>query len=58
MYVPLSEVFVHANGLSLLRHVGAEGKMLDEPAYPWARRYAVRTADGCVGLLAVAIDPS
>lgn len=55
MYVPLSEFFVHANGISLLRHVGAEGKILDEPAYPWARRCALRIADGCMGLLAAAI---
>ncbi|MHB8448887.1 MAG: hypothetical protein ACYDAQ_00205 [Mycobacteriales bacterium] len=58
MHVPLSEFFVHANGLSLLRHVGAEGKLLDEPTYPWARRCAVRTADGCVGFLAAAIAHS
>jgi hypothetical protein len=55
MYVPLSEFFVHASGLSLLRHVGAKGEILDEPAYPWARRCAVRTADGCMALVAVAI---
>lgn len=55
MYVPLSEFFAHANGMSLLRHVGAKGELLDEPSYPWARWSAVRTADGCVGLLAAAI---
>jgi hypothetical protein len=55
MYVPLSEFFIHANGVSLLRHVGAKGEILDEPAYPWARRCAVRTADGCMALVATAI---
>lgn len=55
MYVPLSEFFVHANGVSLLRHVGAKGEILDKPAYPWARRCAVRTADGCMALVATAI---
>lgn len=55
MYVPLSEFFVHTNGVSLLRHVGAKGEILDEPVYPWARRCAVRTADGCMALVAAAI---
>lgn len=55
MYVPLSEFFVHASGVSLLRHVGAKGEILGEPVYPWARRCAVRTADGCTALLAAAI---
>ena len=52
---PLPEFFVHANGVSLLRHVGAKGEILDKPAYPWARRCAVRTADGCMALVATAI---
>jgi hypothetical protein len=55
MYVPLSEFFVHTNGVSLLRHVGTKDEILDEPLYPWARRCAVRTADGCMGLVAAAI---
>ena len=55
MYVPLSEFFVHASGVSLLRHVGAKGEILGEPVYPWARRCAVRTVDGCMALLAAAI---
>ncbi|MCU1491814.1 MAG: hypothetical protein JWM85_3219 [Acidimicrobiaceae bacterium] len=55
VYVPLSEFFAHANGMSLMRHVGDKGVLLEKAAYPWARWSAVHTADGCVGLLAAAI---
>ena len=54
IYVPLSEFFAHANGVSLLRHVSSNGKILDEPSYPWARWSAVHLVDGCVGFLAAA----
>jgi hypothetical protein len=55
VYVPVSTFFVHANGVTLLRHVSSSGKLLDEPEFPWARRCALRTADGCMGLLALAV---
>jgi hypothetical protein len=55
IYVPLSEFFAHANGMSLMRHVGDKGVLLEDPMYPWARWSAVHMADGCVGLLAAAI---
>jgi hypothetical protein len=55
MYVPLSELFVHASGIALLRHVGAKSEILSRPVYPWSRRCAVRTADGCMALVASAI---
>lgn len=55
IYVPVSEFFTHANGVSLLRHVGSNGEILNEPSYPWARWSAVHLVDGCVGFLAAAI---
>jgi hypothetical protein len=55
LYVPLSIFFAHANGLVLLRHVRSDGSLRERPAYPWARRSAGRTADGCVGILALAV---
>lgn len=55
IYVPLSEFFAHANGVSLLRHVDSNGAILDKPSFPWARWSAVHLVDGCVGFLAAAI---
>lgn len=55
IYVPLSKFFAHANEMSLMRHVGNKGVLLEEPTYPWARWSAIHMADGCVGLLAAAI---
>lgn len=55
LYVPLSAFFAHANGLVLLRHVRSNGSLRERPAYPWVRRSAARTADGCVGILALAV---
>ncbi|MHB8289683.1 MAG: hypothetical protein ACYDEY_10680 [Acidimicrobiales bacterium] len=54
-YVPLSTLFAHGNGLALLRHVRSDASLRDRPVYPWARRSAVRTADACVGILALAV---
>jgi hypothetical protein len=54
-YVPLSHFFVHANALTLTKHVGPDNKLRRRPAFPWARRSAARMADGCTGLLAASI---
>lgn len=54
-YSPLSHFFPHSSGFALMRHVDADGKLRHRPAFPWARRSAVRIADGCAGLMATAI---
>jgi hypothetical protein len=54
LYIPLSTLFTHANGLALLRHVPKKHVKI-KPAYPWAKRSAARTADACVGVLAAEI---
>lgn len=51
-YVPLSHLFSHAYAFALLRHVDPDGTIRSRPAFPWAKRSAVRLADGCTGLLA------
>jgi len=54
-YVPLSHFFAHTNAFTLTRHVRPDGRLRRRPASPWARRSAVRLADGCAGLMAAAI---
>jgi hypothetical protein len=54
-YVPLSHFFAHTNAFTLTRHVRPDGRLRHRPAFPWARRSAVRLADGCAGLMAAAI---
>jgi len=54
-YVPLSHLFASAYAFSLMRHVEPNGTLSLAPAFPWARRSAVRMADGCTGLLAAHI---
>jgi hypothetical protein len=51
-YVPLSHFFVHANGFTLMRHVGPDGTLHRDPTFSWARRPAARLSDACTGLLA------
>lgn len=55
LYVPLSSLFAHSNGLVITRHVGKEGKLQTKPSFPWLRRSATHVADVCVGILAWAI---
>ena len=55
LYVPLSNFTVHANGGTLLRHVGRGDKLTDRPARTWNRRSPVRVADAATGLMAAAI---
>jgi hypothetical protein len=54
-HISLSTFFAHTNGFALLRHVRPDGALRDRPSYPWAKRSAVRTADACVGVLALAV---
>lgn len=54
-YPALSHFFAHSSGFALMRHVRSDGKLRHRPAFPWARRSAVRIADGCTGLMAVHI---
>ncbi len=51
-YVPLSHLFARPYAFALMRHVDPDGTLRRRPGFPWARRSAVRMADGCVGLLA------
>ena len=54
-YAPTSTLFSHANGISLLRHIRPDGSLSDTPMVPWITRSAVRTADACVGIMAIGI---
>jgi hypothetical protein len=51
-YVPLSHLFARSYAFALMRHVEPDGTLRRRPGFPWARRSAVRMADGCLGLLA------
>lgn len=55
-YAPLSTLFVHANGLSLIRYVRRNGKPTVRPRFPWIKRSAMHLVDACVALLAVALS--
>jgi hypothetical protein len=52
LYIPLSNYTVHANGGSLLRHVGRNGRLHRRPSRSWGRRSPARVADAATGLLA------
>lgn len=52
LYVPLSNYTVHANGGTLMRHVGRNGKLHRRPSRAWGRRSPARTVDAATGLLA------
>jgi hypothetical protein len=56
LYVPLSTLFAHANGLVLMRHVGKKASIQERPSYPWVRLSAVRICDVSVGILALAVS--
>jgi len=47
-YSALSHFFPHSSGFALIRHVRTDGKLRRRPAFPWARRSAVRI--GCADL--------
>lgn len=55
VYVPLSSFFSHANGFVLMRHIKSSGVPKYRPSYPWNRRGPVRTADTCLGIIALAV---
>jgi hypothetical protein len=55
IYVPLCEMFAHPTGVTLLRHVDSEGRIVSAPQKWWTRRAAVHTADACVAMLAAVI---
>ena len=55
IYAPLSTFISHANGLVLMRHVKPNGSPRYRPSYPWNRRGPVRTADTCLGVMALAV---
>jgi len=54
-YVQLSTLFVHANGITFLRHVNNNNIVLPCPLFPWTKRGALHVGNGCTGLLAAAI---
>ncbi len=55
LYVPLSTLFAHPSGLSLLRHVKPDDQLAEKPMRAWTIRSAVHTSDACMARLAVAI---
>ena len=55
LYIPLSELFAHPSGSTLMRHVTKDGLVSETPAKWWPTRFAVHTVDMCVGQLATAI---
>jgi hypothetical protein len=54
-YVPLSHLFTRSYAFALMRHVRPDGRLCEQPAYPWVTLAAARLADGCTGLLAANI---
>ena len=52
LYAPLSNYTVHANGGTLMRHVGRNGKLRHRPSRAWGRRSSARAVDAATGLLA------
>jgi hypothetical protein len=52
-YSALSHFFPHSSGFALIRHVRTDGKLRRRPAFPWARRSAVRI--GCADVMAAHI---
>lgn len=51
-YIPLSHLFTRSYAFALMRHVRPDGKLAEQPAFPWVTTSAARLADGCAGLLA------
>jgi hypothetical protein len=54
-YEPLSMLFVHSDSLGLMRYVDGRGLVKDRPIHPWTNFAMLRTADGCVGVLAASV---
>src|SRR5207248_178054 len=54
-YGPLSTLFVHANGFSLIRYVQRNGKLSARPRFPWVKRSAMHAVDASMALLAIAL---
>ncbi len=54
-YEPLSMLFVHSDSLGLMRYVDGRGLVNDRPLHPWTNFAMLRTADGCVGVLAASV---
>jgi hypothetical protein len=54
-YRPTSNLAVHANAGSLLRHVRADSHLVHRPGKLWTRRSAARIADASLGILAAAV---
>jgi hypothetical protein len=52
LYAPLSNYAVHANGGTLMRHVGRNGKLRRRPSRTWGRRSPARAVDAVTGFLA------
>ena len=55
LFVPLSSMYIHTNATSLLRHVSPSGSVRTHASSAWTLRSAVRTADGCLGLVATGL---
>jgi len=55
VYVPLSTLFEHPGGLTLLRHVGSAGQPKERPARFWSRRASLHTIDLRTAQLALVI---
>jgi len=55
LYMPLSNFTVHANGVTLMRHVNQDGRLSTRPSRSWNRRSPARVADAAAGLLAAAL---
>jgi len=50
-YRPSSAFAMHSGGLSLLRHVRTDNRLVRRPSRTWARRSPARIADACLGAL-------
>lgn len=52
LYLSLSHFTAHASGGTLIRHVGARGKLRQRPTKAWTRRAPARVIDAATGTLA------
>jgi hypothetical protein len=55
LYAPTSNLFVHANAGSLLRHVTKDDRLTRRPSRAWTRRAPARCSDAALGILAFQI---
>jgi hypothetical protein len=56
LYRPISTLYTHASGVTLMRHMRHNDRVTERPMAPWTMTGAVNAVDTCVGQLAAAIS--